>query len=241
MGIKKQGKKTNSCSRACSSDAFTGGRPAGGGFPPGFTQPSSGGLFSSLKADKLSNVSSWRKRWDNKSGLLKTYQPVIKKKTRSAGRRYLYLVRVCLHPELHKIGISSNTVFRFESFEEDNPGKNTVLKIIYIRNAEKHEDFLLDYFSNRARRYAPLEGNGSTEVFALTWLDLAICILYMERVRILQNRKVQALLFVAILTTFIGGLFYWDADFTRWMFKKLWEWMMDGFTSLSSSVAFSDL
>lgn len=176
-----------------------------------------------------------KRRWDKRTGLLKSYR--VKKKAPSVGRSSLYLVRVSLRPELHKIGISSNTNLRFESFEEDNPKKNTVLKVIVIRNARKHEAFLLDYFSNRARYYEPLSGNGATEVFALTWLDLAICILYMWRVDLLQRWKVRALLFVLVFLTFTGGFYYLDPDFAVWAFKKLWLWVRNGITFFGFSGA----
>jgi hypothetical protein len=140
----------------------------------------------------------------------------------------LYLVQVSKHPELHKIGITSNPNFRFESFEEDNPGKNITLKVIYIKNNLKHETFLKDYFSNRAVYYTPLAGNGATEVFRLTWLDLAICVLYMEKVRLMQNWKVQGLLFIGIPITFIAGLYYLDPELTKILLKaivKFWLWV----------------
>lgn len=97
--------------------------------------------------------------------------------------------------------------------------------MVKVRNCEKHEAYLHDFFAGKERYFEPLRGNGATEVFRLTWLDLAICILYMHRIRILQDRRVQGLLFVIFWATFIVLLYRWDAQFASWLIKTVGEWM----------------
>lgn len=94
---------------------------------------------------------------------------------------YLYLIQV--HPSrpwLHKIGITQKPQKRFDSLNEDNDGRNKLLRVIYVKGYERYEAWIKDYFSSRAYEYHPLKGNGSTEVFRFTWLDLAIITLAME-------------------------------------------------------------
>lgn len=94
---------------------------------------------------------------------------------------YLYLIQV--HPKrpwLHKIGITQNPLKRFESLNDDNDGRNKLLRVIYVKGYERYEAWIKEYFSNRAYEYHPLKGNGSTEVFRFTMLDLAIITLAME-------------------------------------------------------------
>lgn len=88
---------------------------------------------------------------------------------------YLYLIQVRdSFPELHKIGITQNPGARFGHLNDDNAGRNTILRVIYVRGYEKKEAWIKDYFSNRAYYFHPFRDNGATEVFRFTWLDLAI-------------------------------------------------------------------
>jgi len=88
---------------------------------------------------------------------------------------YIYLIQVRKgNPWLHKIGITQNPPARFESLNDANAGQNIVLQYIYVARYEEKEAWLLNFCKGRGYEYKPFAGNGSTEVFRLTWLDLAI-------------------------------------------------------------------
>lgn len=88
---------------------------------------------------------------------------------------YLYFVQVRDSlPELHKIGITQNPEARFESLNEAVNGHLVVLNCIYVAGYEEKEAYLLDFLKGRGYDFKPLKGNGSSEVFAMTWVDLMI-------------------------------------------------------------------
>lgn len=104
-------------------------------------------------------------------------------------RGYLYLIRVSRWPELHKVGITQNPTGRFLSFEDSNPKGNRLLRIIYVKGYDRKEEWIKDYFSNRAKFFHPFRDNGATEVFRFTWLDLAIVTTCMEWWALMDNWK----------------------------------------------------
>lgn len=88
---------------------------------------------------------------------------------------YLYFVQVRdSFPELYKIGVTQNPPARFESLNEAVNGHMVVLNCVYVAGYEEKEAYLLDFLKGRGYDFKPLKGNGSSEVFAMTWVDLAI-------------------------------------------------------------------
>ncbi len=95
------------------------------------------------------------------------------KKRPKHGHIYLVMVQDGFD-QLHKIGITQNPEARFESLNDAVNGRLVVLNCIYVARYEEKEAYLLNFFKGRGYDYKPLKGNGSSEVFRLTWLDLAI-------------------------------------------------------------------
>lgn len=122
---------------------------------------------------------------------------------------YLYLIQVRDGwPELHKIGITQNPPKRFESLSDDNNGHNRILRVIYVAGYKQKEARLKDFFSNRAYKYEPLRGNGSTEVFNLTWLDLAIVVCSMEWWALMDKTGFRLTWYAIITAATLGILYY---------------------------------
>ena len=121
---------------------------------------------------------------------------------------YLYLIEVRdKNPWLHKIGITQNPPARFESLGDDNNGHNIVLQCIYVQGYEEKEKWLLDFFKGRGYDYKPFKGNGSSEVFRLTWLDLAIVDTAMRWWELMDDWRARAARNV-IVTGFIVWALY---------------------------------
>lgn len=121
---------------------------------------------------------------------------------------YLYLIEVRpSRPWLHKVGITQNPSARFLSFDDDNPGGNKVLRVIYVRGYETKEAWIKGYFSNRAYRFHPFRGNGSTEVFRFTWLDLAIITCSMEWWALMDDWRAQLAWYGIVIFGCLYGLY----------------------------------
>ncbi len=95
------------------------------------------------------------------------------KKRPKHGHIYLVMVQDGFS-QLHKVGITQNPEARFESLNDAVNGRLVVLNCIYVARYEEKEAYLLNFFKGRGYDFKPLKGNGSSEVFRLTWLDLAI-------------------------------------------------------------------
>lgn len=121
---------------------------------------------------------------------------------------YLYLIQVRdSFPELHKIGITQNPPARFESLNDANAGNDRVLQVIYVAGYEEKESYLKDFFSNRAYDYKPLKGNGSTEVFHLTWLDLAIADTAMRWWQLMDDWRIWLAWHLFVFSACVYGLY----------------------------------
>lgn len=139
---------------------------------------------------------------------------------------YLYLIEVRPRsPWLHKIGVTQNPRARFDSLGESNGAPPKVLRVIYVRDYERHEAYLKDYFSNRRVFYHPLKGNGATEVFRFTMLDLAILSLYMEWYNLWEDWRFRAGLYAAAVVGFLICFYAWSPDMFFWTFKQVWIWV----------------
>lgn len=135
---------------------------------------------------------------------------------------FLYLLEV--HPRrpwLHKVGITQNPPARFESLSENSPIR--LLRVIHVRNYEKREAWIKDYFSNRAVYFHPLRGNGATEVFRFTWLDLAIITLSMEWWALKEDPRVRAALALFYILAPLVGLYALDDWFFWFVLKSVWH------------------
>lgn len=111
------------------------------------------------------------------------------------------------NPWLHKIGITQNPPARFESLSEDNNGHNIVLQCIYVQGYEEKEKWLLNFFTGRGYDYKPLKGNGSSEVFRLTWLDLAIVDTAMRWWQLMDDWRARTARNVIVTGSILYGLY----------------------------------
>lgn len=139
---------------------------------------------------------------------------------------FLYLLEV--HPRrpwLHKVGITQNPPARFESLSENSPIR--LLRVIHVRNYEKREAWLKDYFSNRAVYFHPLRGNGATEVFRFTWLDLAIVTLSMEWWALKEDPRVRFGLALFYTLAPPLALYALDASLFWLLLKSVWDGVVD--------------
>lgn len=142
--------------------------------------------------------------------------------TKKVSNGYLYLIEVRpKRPWLHKIGITQNPTFRFESLSESNGKGVKLLRVIYVRKYEEREAWIKDYFSNRQVFYHPLKGNGATEVFRFTMLDLAIITLSMEYWALMEDWRVRSGLWFAGLASFLIAFYLWAPDLFVYTFKKM--------------------
>lgn len=139
---------------------------------------------------------------------------------------YLYLIEVRpRRPWLHKIGITQNPSARFESIGESNGDPAKVLRVVYVKGYERHEAKIKDYFSNRQYVYHPLKGNGSTEVFRFTWLDLAIITIYMEWLVLMEDWRIVTGLYLIALLALAYGIYSWSPEFFEWAAKSIAQWL----------------
>jgi hypothetical protein len=126
-------------------------------------------------------------------------------------------------PCLHKIGITQKPSRRFESLNDDNSGKNRVMRVIYVKGYEEKEAWVKNYFSNRAYFYHPLRGNGATEVFRFTWLDLAIITLSMEWWAIMDDWKASLVWSALKLGAVWLGIEYLFPGITGVLIEETWK------------------
>ena len=129
---------------------------------------------------------------------------------------YLYLVQVRdSFPELHKIGVTQNPAARFDNLNEALNGHLVVLRCIYVAGYEAKEAYLLDFLKGRGYDYKPLSGNGSSEVFQMTWLDLAIVDISMRWWELMDDWRLWAAWHLILFTACGYGLY------------KLFPWVFD--------------
>ena len=88
-------------------------------------------------------------------------------------RQYLYLIQ--LPGDRVKIGITRNPPARLRSIDKATDGyREEIWRIVRIFRAYEYEQWLHDLFSDKIRFFRPLKGNGGTEVFRLTWLEMIL-------------------------------------------------------------------
>jgi hypothetical protein len=122
---------------------------------------------------------------------------------------YLYFVRVRdSWPELHKIGITQTPKARFENLNEAVNGYLVVLNCIYVAGYEEKEAYLLDYLKGRGYDFKPLKGNGSTEVFWMTWVDQMIVDSCLRWWQLMDDTRIRLAWYAIITGTALGILYY---------------------------------
>lgn len=121
---------------------------------------------------------------------------------------YMYLVKVRdANPELHKIGITQNPEARFDSLNKAINGHLVILNCIYVARYKEKEDYFLDFLKGREYDFKPLEGNGSSEVFDMTWLDLLIVDSAMRWWRLMDDWRVRLAWYVIVFSALAYGLY----------------------------------
>jgi hypothetical protein len=121
-------------------------------------------------------------------------------------KEYLYFIQV--GPRLYKIGITKKLNKRFKSISEDTEGfEDVLIAAVRIRRAYQNEQRLHDKWGDKNEYMEDLQGNGGTEVFKLTWLDVLFIKLELYYIKIMQVLTVFFLWFF-LFASVLGYIFF---------------------------------